>query len=161
MEDFEERRGGFGGGRGRFGGGFGGGGRGRGGPRRGGGDFEEKPVKVGEEYDVEIESVAEKGDGVAKIKGLVVFVPAAQKGEKLRIRIKELKRKCAIAEKVGAAAEGAVTESAAAPEEATEDEVEEAHEEAAGEIPAQSESAEETPAQSEETEESEGSEEEY
>ena len=157
MEEFEERRGGFGGGRGRFGGGFGGG-RSRGGPRRGGGgDFGEKPVKVGEEYDVEIESVAEKGDGVAKIKGLVVFVPGAQKGEKLRIRIKELKRKCAIAEKVGAA-EGAVTTEVAAPEEATEDEVEEAHEEAAGEIPAQSE---ETTEVTESTEESEESEEEY
>lgn len=137
MEDFGERRGGFGGGRSRFGGG-----RNRG-PRRDSGDFGEKPVNVGEEYDVEIESVAEKGDGVAKIKGLVVFVPGAQKGERLRIRIKELKRKCAIAEKVGAAAEGApeTTEGApegtteVVPEAATEDEVEESEEEAAGEIP--------------------------
>jgi predicted RNA-binding protein with TRAM domain len=116
MEDFE-RRGGFGGGRGRFGGG-----RGRG--RGGGGsrdDFGEKPVKVGEEYDVEIESVAEKGDGVAKIKGLVIFVPGAQKGERIRIRIKELKRSSAIAERVGEAAE-APAEAEEAPAEGAESE---------------------------------------
>jgi len=133
MEEFG-RRGGFG--RSNFGGS-----RGRG--RRD--DFEEKPVKVGEEYDVEIESVAEKGDGVAKIKGLVVFVPGAQKGEKLRIRIKELKRKCAIAEKAGEAS-GAVLEAA------TEDEVEEAHEEAAGEIPPVEESSSEESEDSQEEE---------
>ena len=138
MAEFGERRGGFG--RGKFGG------RGRG--RRD--DFGEKPVNVGEEYDVEIESVAEKGDGVAKIKGLVVFVPGAQKGERLRIRIKELKRKCAIAEKIGAAGETAV-------EEATEDKLQESEE--GGESPAaESYYSEE---QGEEAEESEESEEEY
>jgi predicted RNA-binding protein with TRAM domain len=127
MEEFGGRRGGFG--RGRFD-------RGRGDSRNQ--DFGEKPVNVGEEYDVEIESVAEKGDGVAKIKGLIVFVPGAQKGDKLKIRIKELKRKCAIAEKVGEGSVVATDEGSAAaepaeelvPEAATEDEVTESEAEA-------------------------------
>jgi predicted RNA-binding protein with TRAM domain len=155
MEEFGERRGGFGGGR-RFGGG-----RGRGGPRRGGDDFGEKPVKVGEEYDVTIESVAEKGDGVAKIKGLVVFVPGAQKGENLRIRIKELKRKCALAEKIGEGTAPAeeTTEAAEETTEAAEETTETAEEttEAAEET---TEAAEETSEAPEETSEEETNEEE-
>ena len=33
------------------------------------------PVKEGDTYDVEIESVGEKGDGIGKIEGYVVIVP--------------------------------------------------------------------------------------
>ncbi|PIN78502.1 deoxyribonuclease, partial [Candidatus Woesearchaeota archaeon CG10_big_fil_rev_8_21_14_0_10_34_8] len=33
------------------------------------------PVQVGEELDVTIEAVGEKGDGVAKKNGFVLFVP--------------------------------------------------------------------------------------
>lgn len=45
------------------------------------------PVHVGEEYDVTIETVGSKGDGVAKIKGYVVFIPKVSEGAKLRIRV--------------------------------------------------------------------------
>jgi len=86
----------FGGGGGRFGGG------GRGG--FGGGGFRDdmpKPVKVGEEYDVTIEEIAAKGDGIAKVKNFVVFVPETKKGDHVKIKIKEVARKFAIAEKVG------------------------------------------------------------
>lgn len=111
-----ERRGGFGrsgGDRGgsRGGGGFGGGrgGGGGGGFGRGGGggfgrprfDDKPKPVKVGEEYDVEISDVGAKGDGITKIENFIVFVANAKKGEKCRIRIKEVANKFAIGEKVG------------------------------------------------------------
>ena len=41
------------------------------------------PVRVGDEVDVEIESVGEKGDGIAKIKGFV-----CRCGKKLEIRKK-------------------------------------------------------------------------
>ncbi|MFH0868366.1 MAG: TRAM domain-containing protein, partial [Candidatus Woesearchaeota archaeon] len=33
------------------------------------------PVKVGDEIDVKIEAVGEKGDGIAKKDGFVLFVP--------------------------------------------------------------------------------------
>lgn len=45
------------------------------------------PVQVGEEYDVKIETVGSKGDGVAKIKGYVVFVQNVKEGDEIKIRI--------------------------------------------------------------------------
>ena len=98
-----DRRGGGGG----FGGGrsFGGGGRSGGGGFGGGGrrfdDDKPKPVKVGEEYDVEITDEGAKGDGITKIENFIVFVNGAKKGEHCKIKIKEVARKFAIGEKVG------------------------------------------------------------
>ena len=94
-------RGGF-----RSGGGFSGGGGGR---RSGGfgGGFE-KPVKEGEEYDVEISEVGSRGDGIAKIKNFIIFVPGTQKGEKVRIRISQVKAKSAVGEVVGGKASAPV-----------------------------------------------------
>ena len=55
-----------------------------GGPR----PFRPSPVKVGEEYDVKIESMSRRGDsGVAKVQGLVVFVAGASVGDSVRVRI--------------------------------------------------------------------------
>ena len=60
--------------------------------------FLPKPVKVGEEYDVKIEDTSRRGDGVARIKGLVVFIPGGKKGEEAHIRITQVGRKFAIGE---------------------------------------------------------------
>lgn len=50
--------------------------------------FRLAPVKVGDEYDVRIESMSRRGDsGVARIQGLVVFVSGARVGESHRIKI--------------------------------------------------------------------------
>jgi len=59
-----------------------------------------KPVKVGEEYDVEINEVGSKGDGIARIKNFVVFVSGAKKGEKMRIRITSVRNRFALGEKM-------------------------------------------------------------
>jgi predicted RNA-binding protein with TRAM domain len=108
---------GEGGGRGR--GGYGGGDGGFGGSRR---SF--APVKVGDEVDVKIEAVGEKGDGIAKIKGFVLFVPGVKEGQECRIKITRVLKKVGFAEKVGDAQGPIVSESApkeesseAAPEE--------------------------------------------
>lgn len=45
------------------------------------------PVKEGETYDIEIEGTGEKGDGIGKIKGYVVIVPGAKKGDNLKVKI--------------------------------------------------------------------------
>lgn len=66
----------------------------------------EKPVKEGEEYDVSIEEVGARGDGFARVQNFVIFVQGSQKGEKLRVRVKSVHSKFAIAEKVGAAPTG-------------------------------------------------------
>ena len=42
------------------------------------------PVKEGEVYTGSVDSVGEKGDGVVRIKGFVVFVPGVQKGDYIK-----------------------------------------------------------------------------
>jgi len=63
----------------------------------------EKPVKVGETYDVEIKETGSKGDGIARVKNFVVFVANAKKGDKCKIKITQVARRFAIGEKVGEA----------------------------------------------------------
>jgi len=73
--------------------------------RFGGGGFRErrdfpKPVNEGEEYDVEINEIGTKGDGIARVKNFVIFVPDSKEGEKCRIKITMVRPKFAVAEKV-------------------------------------------------------------
>lgn len=81
-----------------------------------------KPVNVGEEYDVEISEVGSRGDGIARVKNFVVFVNGAKQGEKLKIKIKDVRNRFAIGEKVGEESVEAVGESAAEEETKTETE---------------------------------------
>ena len=60
----------------------------------------EAPVKVGEEYDVMISAVGGKGDGIAKVKGFVLFVAGAQKGDFLKVRITKVLANVGFAESV-------------------------------------------------------------
>jgi len=69
------------------------------------GDSFEKPVKKGETYDVEIQEVGSRGDGIARVKNFVIFVPNTQKGEKCKIKITEVSRRFATAVKVSEAEE--------------------------------------------------------
>ncbi len=98
MENFGGRR--------RYGGGGGGGGYGGGGGggfnrrRNFGGSSQDKPVKEGETYDVEILEVGSKGDGIAKIQNFVIFVPGTQKGQKVKVRITQVRSSSAVAEVV-------------------------------------------------------------
>lgn len=65
-----------------------------------GGRFPPKPVKIGEEYQVEITETSQRGDGIARIEGLVIFVPKAKIGDHIRIKIIRISRKFAEAEPV-------------------------------------------------------------
>ena len=116
-----DRRGSYGGGYGRR--------EGRGfGPR-----FPPKPVEIGKEYDVEIQETSRRGEGIARIKGLVVFVPNTKPGDKVRIRVTRISRRFCEAEVVGkgevstegeaeeAPIEEASTEEASTEEEPTEE----------------------------------------
>jgi predicted RNA-binding protein with TRAM domain len=101
--------GGGGGYRGGSGGGYGGGGRRFGGGNRFGGPkpFKPSPVRVGEEYDVKIESMSKRGDsGVARVQGLVIFVAGTNVGDSVKIRITKVGRGYATAEVAGQAAAG-------------------------------------------------------
>ena len=68
------------------------------------------PVNVGDELDVTIESVGEKGDGVAKKDGFVLFVPGAQKGQRVRIKVNRVLKSVGFAEIVGQAAQSSEQE---------------------------------------------------
>lgn len=61
------------------------------------------PVKVGEELDVKIEAVGEKGDGIAKKKGFILFVPGVKEGEDVKIKVTKVLRKVGFAEVIGKA----------------------------------------------------------
>ena len=78
--------------------------------------FPPKPVEMGEEYDVEIQETSRRGEGIARIKGLVTFIPETKPGDKVRIKITRISRRFAEGEVVGKAEEKEVEE-----EEATED----------------------------------------
>ncbi|MEM1607406.1 MAG: TRAM domain-containing protein [Candidatus Bathyarchaeia archaeon] len=60
--------------------------------------FPPKPVELGKEYDVEVKEVSRKGDGVARIQGLVTFIPNAKPGDHVRVKITKIGRRFAEAE---------------------------------------------------------------
>lgn len=112
MDDYGERRGGYGG---RSRGGYGGGG--------GGGGFRPsnnlpKPVSVGDVIDLTIEATGSRGDGIAKKDGFVIFVKGASQGQTVKAKIVSLGRSSATAEVVeGGASEPAPAATEAAPAE--------------------------------------------
>ena len=98
-----------------------------------------KPVKVGEEYDVEINEVGSRGDGIARVKNFVVFVANTKKGEKAHVKITEVRNRFAIGEKTSGEKASDVEEF----EEKAEEDVEEAPEEEATEEEIEEEDIEE------------------
>lgn len=130
-----ERRGGF---RGRSGGSGGFGGRSGGFGGRSGGGFRDSrferssrpaPVNVGEEYDTEITETGDRGDGIARIKNFVVFVPGTKKGDHVKIRIKEVHGRSAVGEIVGEGSEEPAGEAPVVEAEVAEEETEDEEDE--------------------------------
>lgn len=66
--------------------------------------YEQKtaPVEEGEEYEVEIEAIGGKGDGIAKVKGFVLFVAGVKKGEYVKVKVTKVLKNVGFAEVVGA-----------------------------------------------------------
>lgn len=59
-----------------------------------------QPVRKGHVYDVEISELGEKGDGIATIKGFVIFVPGTKVGDKVRIKVQKVRDRFSFAEVV-------------------------------------------------------------
>jgi predicted RNA-binding protein with TRAM domain len=57
--------------------------------------FSKKPIKIGEEYEVDIKETSQRGEGIARIEGLVIFVPKSKIGDHARIHITRISRKFA------------------------------------------------------------------
>jgi predicted RNA-binding protein with TRAM domain len=69
-----------------------------GGPRR----FPPKPVEVGKEYEVDVKETSRRGEGIARIQGLVTFIPNTKPGDHVKIKITRISRRFAEAEVVEA-----------------------------------------------------------
>jgi len=91
-----------------------------------------QPVKEGDELDVKIEAIGDKGDGIAKKDGFVLVVPGTKANQTVRIRITKVLRKVGFAEVVGDAE--AAPADAPMDEEYTE-ETEEDYEESVEDVP--------------------------
>lgn len=57
-----------------------------------------KPVEQGKEYDVEITEISRQGDGIARVKGFVIFVKGGKVGQKTKVRIANVGARFATAE---------------------------------------------------------------
>lgn len=77
------------------------------------------PVNQGDVLEVEIEAVGEKGDGIARKDGFVLFVPGVKEGDRVKVKVTRVLRKVGFAEVVG---EGAEASEEAPMEEAPEQE---------------------------------------
>lgn len=62
--------------------------------------FPPKPVEIGKEYEVDIQETSRRGEGIARIKGLVTFIPNTKPGDHVEIRITRISRRFAEAEVV-------------------------------------------------------------
>jgi len=62
--------------------------------------FQGAPVKENEEVEVVIDDIGSRGDGVARIKSYLIFVPHSKIGERARVRIVSVGEKFASAQKI-------------------------------------------------------------
>lgn len=58
--------------------------------------FSAKPVKVGDELDITISETSKRGDGLTRVQGFVIFVPNTKQGDKVKIKITQIKPSHAI-----------------------------------------------------------------
>lgn len=68
--------------------------------RRASAPVKQDAIEEGKEYDVRIDAVGSKGDGIAKVDKYTIFVPGAAKGETLKIRVKRISGTLAFSERV-------------------------------------------------------------
>ena len=109
------------------------------------------PVNVGDELTVKIEAVGEKGDGICKKDGFVLFVPGVKEGDEVKIRVTKVLRKVGFAEVVSKDVDAGDVP----PTETTEEPAEEAPVEEESHAEDSEDFGEEAPAEEEATEEAE------
>lgn len=75
------------------------------GERRFGRPLPPKPVELGKEYDVDIEEISRRGQGITRIQGFVIFVPDTKPNDRVRVKITRISQRFAEAEVVRKAGE--------------------------------------------------------
>ncbi|UCC92167.1 MAG: TRAM domain-containing protein [Candidatus Aenigmatarchaeota archaeon] len=58
------------------------------------------PVRKGDIVSIYIKDVSRKGDGVGRIEEFAVFVPGAEAGETVKVKIIEVKKNCAVGKRI-------------------------------------------------------------
>lgn len=91
------------------------------------------PVQEGQIYDVEIEGIGEKGDGIAKVQGYVIIVPNVKKGDKVKVKVNAVRGKVSFGEVIGQAETPAGDDEETVDESLDEEEDEEETDEPSGE----------------------------
>jgi predicted RNA-binding protein with TRAM domain len=62
--------------------------------------LQSRPVKENQEIEVVIDDIGSKGDGIAKIEGYLIFVPRSKIGERVKVRVRAVGEKFAVAERI-------------------------------------------------------------
>ena len=52
--------------------------------------IENLPVKLGKEYEVDITETSPNGEGIARIKGFLIFIPNQKPGDHVKVKITRL-----------------------------------------------------------------------
>jgi|GEM_PF-1902436 len=58
------------------------------------------PIEPDETYEVKIERLGWNGDGIARINGYVIFIPSTKVGDRVKVRVNDIKRNFAFAKVV-------------------------------------------------------------
>ena len=61
-----------------------------------------KPVELDKEYEADIEDISRRGDGIAKIEGLIIFVANTKQGQHVKFKVTSVGNRFAIGELVQA-----------------------------------------------------------
>jgi predicted RNA-binding protein with TRAM domain len=62
--------------------------------------LQSRPVKENQEIEVVIDDIGSRGDGVARIGGYLIFVPRSKIGERVKVKIRSVSDKFALAERL-------------------------------------------------------------
>jgi predicted RNA-binding protein with TRAM domain len=60
-----------------------------------------RPVKENQEVEVIIDDIGSRGDGIARMEGYLIFVPRSKIGERVKVKIRSVGEKFALAERLG------------------------------------------------------------
>ncbi len=70
-------------------------------------------MNVGDIIEVQIVELSRRGDGIARVRGFIIFVPGTKPGDQVRVKIKRIGQTYAVGERVSEEASEALEETSA------------------------------------------------
>ncbi len=62
--------------------------------------LQKAPIWKSQELEVVVNDIGSRGDGIARIHGYMIFVPGGKMGERVKVKIKSVGGKFAVAERI-------------------------------------------------------------